>query len=385
MLDTVYKIASGAIANRLKQVTDKIINKDQTGFLKGRYIGENTRLIYDLMNYTEQNNIPGLLLLIDFEKAFDSLSWSFVQKALKFLNFGPTICRWINTFYKHITASVIQCGHMSPSFNIGRGCCQGDPLSPYIFILCAEFLATEIRKNKRIKGIKIENTEFKISQYADDTSIFLDGSSEALNGTLEELDRFANISGLKINFDKTQLVWIGSEKYSTSSIKTKWKLSWGIKQFKVLGINFNVDLDKMIKENYTAKIKQLENMIKQWGRRSLTPLGKITVIKTFTISIFIHLFISLPNPSQAIMDYINNTIFSFLWNNKTSKIKQSVIIKQYCEGGLKMINVKAFMDALKTTWIRRLITTDSKWQYFIRVNIEMDKLLACGLNMLVKK
>ena len=163
LLDTVYKIASGAIANRLKQVIDKIINKDQTEFLKGRYIGENTRLIYDLMNYTEQNSIPGPILLIDFEKAFDSLSWSFVQKALKFLNFGPTICRWINTFYKHITASVIQCGHMSPSFNIGRGCRQGDPLSPYIFIQCAEFLATKIRKNKRIKGI---------SQYADGTSIF---------------------------------------------------------------------------------------------------------------------------------------------------------------------------------------------------------------------
>ena len=125
----------------------------------------------------------------------------------------------------------------------------------------------------------------------------------------------------------------------------------------------------MMKENYTAKIKQLENMVKQWGRWSLTPLGKITVIKAFMISIFIHLLISLPNPSQAIIDYINNIIFSFLWNNKISKIKQSVIIKQSCEGGLKMINVKAFIDALKTTWIRRLITTDSKWQYFIRVNI----------------
>ena len=76
------------------------------------------------------------------------------------------------------------------------------------------------------------------------------------------------------------------------------------------------------------------------------------------------------------MDYINNTIVSFLWNNKTNKIKQPVTIKQYCESGLKMINVKTFIDALKTTWIRRLIITDSKWQYFIRVNIEMDKLLA---------
>ena len=148
--------------------------------------------------------VPGLLLLIDFEKAFDSLSWSFIQKVLKFLNFGPSICRWIETFYSNITSSVIQCGFMSESFRIGRGCRQGDPLSPYIFIICAEFLAIKIRQNSKIKGIKIHDTEFKISQYADDTSIFLDGSSDALNGTLTELDKFANVSDLKINFDKTQ-------------------------------------------------------------------------------------------------------------------------------------------------------------------------------------
>ena len=64
------------------------------------------------MNFTEHNDIPELLVLIDFEKAFDSLSWSFIQKALKFLNFGPTICKWIKTFYNNITSSVIQCGHM---------------------------------------------------------------------------------------------------------------------------------------------------------------------------------------------------------------------------------------------------------------------------------
>ena len=103
LLDTVYKIASGAIANRIKSVIDKLIDKDQTGFIKGRYIGENTRLVYDLMKHTEQKNIPGLLLLIDFKKAFDSLSWSFIQKALMFLNFGYSLRRWIHTFYSNIT------------------------------------------------------------------------------------------------------------------------------------------------------------------------------------------------------------------------------------------------------------------------------------------
>lgn len=375
LLDVVYKIASGAIANRLKQVLDIIISKDQTGFIKGRYIGENTRLIYDLMNFTEQNNIPGLLLLIDFEKAFDSLSWSFIQKVLRFLNFGPSICRWIETFYNNITSSVIQCGYISESFSIGRGCRQGDPLSPYIFIICAEFLAIKIRQNSKIKGIKINDTEFKISQYADDTSLFLDGSFDALNCTLIELDKFANISGLKINFDKTQVVWIGSKKHSTSAIKTKWKLSWGSKQFKILGIIFNVDLNQMIKENYTTKIQQLENLAKTWSKRVMSPLGKITVIKTLMISIFNHLFIALPNPNQTVINYINNILYDFLWNKKPSKIKSSVITKQYCEGGLKMINVNAFIGALKLTWIRRLLVSDCKWQYFIKSDIDIEKLV----------
>ena len=379
LLDSVYKIASGAIANRLKVVLDNIINKDQTGFVKGRYIGENTRLIYDLMNHTEQNNIPGLLLLIDFEKAFDSLSWSFIFKAMKYLNFGESFIGWIKAFYNNISSAVIQCGYLSTFFNIGRGCRQGDPLSPYLFILCAEFLSSVIRQNKKIKGIFVEDTEFKISQFADDTSMFLDGSSDSLNTTLHELERFARISGLKINFDKTQVVWIGFKKYSSETIKTKWKLSWGCQRFKILGINFNVDLEKMESENYNSKVHQLENMVKLWGKRSLTPLGKITIIKTFMISVFNHLFLMLPNPSQNIIQHINNVIFNFLWNNKPSKIKASTIQKQYCEGGLKMINLNAFIQALKSTWIRRLLHTDNKWQIFIKAHVDISKLTGCNM------
>lgn len=76
----MYKIASGCIAARLKKYLHKLINQDQTGFMSYKYIGENTRLIYDKMQYTEDEEIPGLLLLIDFKKAFDTLSWNFIQQ-----------------------------------------------------------------------------------------------------------------------------------------------------------------------------------------------------------------------------------------------------------------------------------------------------------------
>ena len=110
------KLASGCIAERIKTVLDKIINRDQTGFLKGRFTGENIRLIYDLINYTEVNQIPGLLMLIDFEKAFDSISWDFIFQTLDLFNFGNSIKDWIKTFYSGIKSCIIQNGITSDNF-----------------------------------------------------------------------------------------------------------------------------------------------------------------------------------------------------------------------------------------------------------------------------
>ena len=88
-----------------------------------------------------------------------------------------------------------------------------------MFILCAEIQTIRLRNNKNIKGINIDNVELKFSQYADDATAFLDGSKTSLEETLQELDTFANISGLKTNFDKTHVILIGAKKYSTDTIK----------------------------------------------------------------------------------------------------------------------------------------------------------------------
>ena len=69
----------------------------------------------------------------------------------------------------------------------------------------------------------------------------------------------------------------------------------------------------------------------------------------------------LPNPKKTVIEYMNNIIFSFLWNKKPSKLKQTTVIKQYEDGGLRMVNIMAFMEAVKLTWIRRLLSTDCKW------------------------
>ena len=99
------------------------------------------------------------------------------------------------------------------------------------------------------------------------TLLFLDGTEKSLNQTLSELEIFSRISGLNVNFEKTQLVWIGSEKYSIRSIETKWKLSWDKNTFKLLGISFNTKLEKMIQDNYATKIQQKEKNINIWKKK----------------------------------------------------------------------------------------------------------------------
>ena len=205
-----YKIATKAIANRIKRVIPKLINNDQTGFLKGRFIGENIRLIDSVINYDQQ--IPGLLLFIDFEKAFDSLEWAFINHTLQYFNFGPSLTNWIRTFYNNIESCVLNNGWSSNFFNLQRGVRQGCPLSPYLFILSVETLGKAIRANTTIKGITVNNTEIKISQYADDTTLILNGNQESLSAALNTIENFGNVSGLRLNDKKTEALWIGQEK-----------------------------------------------------------------------------------------------------------------------------------------------------------------------------
>ena len=215
LLNCDYKIASKAVANRLKKFLPTLINHDQTGFQKNRFIGENIRLIDSIINYAKEKNVPGLLLFVDFEKAFDSLEWNFIEKTLAHFNFGPSLRAWIRLFYTDITSCVQNNGWSSDFFSLNRGVRQGCPLSPYLFLLCAEVLGNTVRNDKQIKGIKVMNSECKISQYADDTTMILDGSKASFLRSIFLLDSFALVSGLRANYEKTECLWIGSRSSST--------------------------------------------------------------------------------------------------------------------------------------------------------------------------
>lgn len=116
------------------------------------------------MSYTKNENIAGSLVLIDLEKAFDSVSWSFIYKVLEYFGFKNNIINWLKILKKNFKASILQRGFLSKQFKIQRGCRQGDQVAPYLFLICAEILAILIKQNFDIRGIIVNGNEHNISQ-----------------------------------------------------------------------------------------------------------------------------------------------------------------------------------------------------------------------------
>ena len=168
-----YKLLAHVYSNRLDDGLPYLINECQSAFVKGRSIHNHTRLILDMLDYKDFINTDGYVLFLDFYKAFDCVERPFLLEALHFLGFGENFRNVIKMFYTDINSSVSLNPGFTPRFEVLRGIRQGCPISPKLFILATQLLTVLFNHTKEMAGITFFNKEFKISKFADDTSIFL--------------------------------------------------------------------------------------------------------------------------------------------------------------------------------------------------------------------
>ena len=355
LLNQDYKLITKALATRIKTHLTSIISTDQSGFIKGRYIGENIVNILLLMDYCDQYKCDGLFVALDFEKAFDYLEWSFVERAMKFFNFGPNIIEWVKIIYRNISSCILNNGWYSEFFKLGRGMRQGCPLSPYLFIIAVEILSINIRNSPDIEGINIGETEYKVSQYADDTALTLKYSKNGLIRTFETLKMFEKISGLKINQQKTQVLPFGTAVNNIPIELPLTHLQWTTEPVNYLGVKITPDKTKLLDINYKPILGKIKSSITLWRQRSLTLFGKVTVIKSLLASKLTYLLSILPNPPTQILKECTKLFFQFLWNEKPDKIKRSIIYNKKEEGGLNLFHLESQNQALKIGWVKRLL------------------------------
>ena len=157
----------------LKKVLPQVINNAQTGYIEGRFIGQNIRQISDILSFAAEQNIEGIATFIDFEKVFDSLEWECLSKTIETFNFGSDFKRWIQVLYNNLSSCTVNNGFLSPFFNLHWGVRQGWLLSGMLLILAVKILSCAIRSEKLIRGIQVKGKELKLTQYADDTTTFV--------------------------------------------------------------------------------------------------------------------------------------------------------------------------------------------------------------------
>ena len=145
----------------------------------------------------------------DFEKAFDSLNFSFLIRVLHAFNFGPSFIQWVRVLYNKVSSCIMNNGFTSEPFSLSRGVRQGDPLSPYLFILALEILAIKIRNDNNIQGIRIREKIVKLTLFADDMTCFIK-DIRSYSILFEILTAFGAFSGLKLNRDKTEALVLGN-------------------------------------------------------------------------------------------------------------------------------------------------------------------------------
>ena len=164
----------------------------------------------------------------------------------------------------------------------GRGVRQGFPLSPCLFILCADILADAIRKYSEIKGLTVNRREIKISQYADDSTLILDGHQRSLATSLKLLDLFSEISGLRLNqkITKSSVDWCKCRQWGKAETDPS---KWITDKVKTLGVWLSTDPQLMMKANYQDKFTKIKASLGCWELRRLGLRGKITVLKSLII------------------------------------------------------------------------------------------------------
>ena len=346
LLNIDYKIVAKVICKRLQNVINKIISKDQTGYLKLRSASENLRLVEDIIDFCLHLNLPGILIFIDFKKAFDNVAHNFLFKLLRKFQFKNSFIRWIKVLYNNASGKVISNGWVSQSFKIEQGVRQGCPLSALLFILIADVMTRKIKQNSNIKGIMIPTVketqctdkELKLSQMADDTVVFVD-SVESGNIALEEIEQFGKFAGPKLNLTKTNAITMSPQNECLRNVQ------WTTDPVKYLGIYVGKDKRKQEKINWDNKLIKIQSIMNMWKMRNLTVYGKIVIIKSLVISQIVYAATVIHVP-EMLARKLEKMIYTFLWGSKREKIKRTVCINSAEEGGLNMIDLQSKLRSL---------------------------------------
>jgi hypothetical protein len=241
LLNVSFKIFTKVATLRLNTVADHVVRPSQIAFMQGRTILDGVVILHETVHELHYKKLNGVILKLDFEKAYDKVKWSFLHQTLRMKGFSDEWRSLIDSFVSGGSVAIKVNDDVGTYFQTLKGLRQGDPLSPMLFNIVADMLAIMIERAKNeglIEGVipHLVDVGLSILQYADDTILFMEHDLEKAQNLKLILSAFKQLSGLKINFHKSELFCFGEAKDEVTAYTNLFGCGQGQFPMRYLGI-----------------------------------------------------------------------------------------------------------------------------------------------------
>lgn len=358
-----YKIVAKVLASRLKRVLDTCISEHQRAFVPDRLIQDNSIMVHEAFHYLKNNRNSGkyeVAMNIDMNKAYDRLEWSFLEEVMLRMNFCTRWVGWIMNCVRSVSFNVQMAGRTITSFNPQRGLRQGDPLSPYLFILASEVLSLMISShaaNGSLKGIKVARSSPMLTHcmFADDTIIFLRAEESNCRVFVNLLNQYCEASGQAVNMEKSNLFFSNN---TPSDQREAIAASLGVNEVENPGKYLGLPIIwGSSKQRALAFVRdRVGKKMQGWKKKCLSFSGREVMIKAVGNAIPIYSMSCFKFPKKVCQD-LESLMSNFFWGNSTasSSIHWKAwpsMTKSKEEGGIGFKDFEGFNNALlaKTAW-----------------------------------
>ncbi|GKV43653.1 hypothetical protein SLEP1_g50917 [Rubroshorea leprosula] len=358
-----------------------LIGPQQSTFIEGRQIIDGIIILNKVMHEAKNNKKPVLIFKADFEKAYDSVNWKFLDNMMSKFGFCPKWRTWIGECISSATVLILVNGSPTEEFQMEKGLRQGDPLASFLFLMIAEALNGLMMKaveENLFQGVEIGRSGLKLThlQYADDSIFFCEANEQNVMVLKSILRCFEMIFGLKVNFFKSSLIGLNVEKVNLEAYAEKLNCAIGKVPFKYLGLLIGSNPRRL--STWAPVIDIMKKRLSNWKRDSLSFGGRIILLNYVLSSILMYYFSTLKAPKQVTL-LLTKLQRNFLWgggenSRKTTWVKWETICNRKLEGGLGVKDLQKFNLALLGKWRWRfLLEKEALWKQVLEAKYTIDK------------
>ncbi|GKC82071.1 RNA-directed DNA polymerase, eukaryota, partial [Tanacetum coccineum] len=367
LIGCVYKVVTKILAIRLANIISDIISDTQSAFLTKRNILDGPFILNELLSWCKKYNKQAMFFKVDFAKAYDCVRWDYLLDVMKSFGFGPNWCRWIQGTLSSAKASILVNGSPTAEFSFYRGLKQGDPLSPFLFILIMESLHLSMVRassNGMFRGLCL-NGSLSVSHlfYADDAMFIGEWSQANLDNVVKMLQCFQVASGLSINIQKSNLLGVGVRRSVVDQAANKIGCLVMSNRFSYLGVMVGDSMNR--RAAWVEVINKLRARLSNWKVKTLSIGGRYTLLKSVLGSSPLYHMSIFKTPKGVLkeMEGIRGKFFNGAdpEERKIVWVAWQKVLASKSQGGLGVSSFFALNRALLLKWYWRFLTKDGSY------------------------